>query len=104
MSILLLQLGDVFRGEVIKRPSKHCKTPYVADVQIENGDEILGHSLSLGCCGLVDKGSEVLMTIPKSSNSNKKAVCSHRIDMSLFRDLERNAEIVIGINPKLGKI
>jgi len=103
MSILLLQLGDVFRGEVIKRPSKHCKTPYVADVQIENGDEILGHSLSLGCCGLADKGSEVLMTIPQSSNSNRKAVCSHRIDLSLFRDLERNKEIVIGINPKIGE-
>lgn len=103
MSILLLQLGDVFRGEVVKRPSKHCKTPYVADVQIENGDEILGHSLSLGCCGLADKGSEVLMTIPQSSTSNKKAVCSHRIDLSLFRDLERNEEIVIGINPKIGE-
>ena len=103
MSILLLQLGSVFTGEVIKRPSKQCKTPYVVDVQIENGEEILGHSLSLGCCGLADKGSEVLMTIPQSSTSNKKAVCSHRIDLSLFRDLERNEEIVIGINPKIGE-
>jgi DNA-binding sugar fermentation-stimulating protein len=103
MSILLLQLGDVFSGEVIKRPSKHCKTPYVADVQLENGEEILGHSLSLGCCGLADKGSSVLMTCPTSSNTNKKSVCSHRIDLSLFRDLERNEEIVIGINPKLGE-
>ena len=103
MSILLLQLGDVFRGEVVKRHSKHCETPYVADVQIENGEEVLGHSLSLGCCGLADKGSEVLMTIPQSSTSNKKAVCSHLIDLSLFRDLERNEEIVIGINPKIGE-
>lgn len=103
MSILLLQLGEVFRGEVIKRPSKQCKTPYVADVQLENGEEILGHSLSLGCCGLADKGSTVLMTIPQSSNSNKKTVCSHRIDLSLFRDLDRNEEIVIGINPKIGE-
>ena len=102
MSILLLQLGSVFRGEVIKRPSKQCKTPYVADVQLESGEEILGHSLSLGCCGLADKGSSVLMTCPTSSNT-KKAVCSHRIDLSLYHDLERGEEIVIGINPKLGE-
>ena len=102
MSILLLQLDSVFQGEVIKRPSKYCKTPYVADVQSENGQEILGHSLSLGCCGLADKGSSVLMTCPTSSNT-KKAVCSHRIDLSLYNDLERGEEIVIGINPKLGE-
>ena len=68
MSILLLHLGDVSSGIIIKRPSQYCKTPYVADVQLENGEEILGHSPSLGCCGLAEKDSLVIMS--KMTNSS----------------------------------
>ena len=76
MSILLVDLKEVCRGEIVNRPSKKCKTPYVADVRIEMGqdEEILGHSPSLGCCGLADKGAIVLMT--KTSGSTKQPVCS----------------------------
>ena len=42
-SKLLIKL-DVIEGEIIKRPSKSCKTPYVADVKMNYGTEILGHS------------------------------------------------------------
>ena len=42
----------MIRGTIVKRPSKHCKSPYVADVVLENGEEVIAHAPSLGCCGL----------------------------------------------------
>lgn len=101
MSILLVDLKEVCRGEIVNRPSKKCKTPYVADVRIEMGQdqEILGHSPSLGCCGLADKGAIVLMT--PTSGSSKQPVCSYRIDLAIYK--EDDKEIIVGINPKLGE-
>ena len=111
MSILLVDLKEVCRGEIVNRPSKKCKTPYVADVRIEMGQdqdqdqdevkEILGHSPSLGCCGLADKGAIVLMTKTSSSGSAKQPVCSYRIDLAIYK--EDDKEIIVGINPKLGE-
>jgi DNA-binding sugar fermentation-stimulating protein len=121
MSILLVDLKEVCRGEIVNRPSKKCKTPYVADVRIEmgqdqdqnedHGQEILGHSPSLGCCGLADKGAIVLMTptsnptsgsgSTSTSGSTKQPVCSYRIDLAIYK--EDDKEIIIGINPKMGE-
>ena len=107
MSILLVDVETVTQGSVVKRPSKLCKTPYVPDVLV-NGEEILGHSLSLGCCGLVEPNANVLMTCMNTgvdgdkTSSSKKRVCSHRIDLSIYR--EECDEVVIGVNPKLGEL
>lgn len=108
MSILLVDLKEVCRGEIVNRPSKKCKTPYVADVRIEMGQdqEILGHSPSLGCCGLADKGAIVLMTPTSnptsgSSKQTKQPVCSYRIDLAIYK--EDDNEIIVGINPKMGE-
>jgi len=112
MSILLVDLKEVCRGEIVNRPSKKCKTPYVADVRIEmdQDQEILGHSPSLGCCGLADKGAIVLMTPTSgsastsssgSSKQTKQPVCSYRIDLAIYK--EDDKEIIVGINPKLGE-
>ena len=57
---LLIKFDNVFQGNIVKRPSKSCKTPYVADVLLQDNSEILGHSPSLGCCGLADKDATVL--------------------------------------------
>lgn len=116
MSILLVDLKEVCRGEIVNRPSKKCKTPYVADVRInvdqetdqekEPEKEILGHSPSLGCCGLADKGAIVLMTptLASSCGSTKKtkqSVCSYRIDLAIYK--EDDKETIVGINPKMGE-
>jgi len=98
MENLLFKL-NLCEGVVVKRPSKSCKTPYVADVKIENNDDtILGHSPSLGCCGLADANSVVLLSklLPK-----KNQTCSHRIEVARYTESERT--IYIGINPKLGE-
>ena len=49
----LLKIEGLVEGLIIKRPSKIIKTPYVADIRIGDTDiETLGHTASLGCCGL----------------------------------------------------
>jgi hypothetical protein len=112
MNQMLLQLDNLIEGTVIKRPSKIIKSPYVADIVLENNgmiNEILGHTASLGCCGLSDVGAKVLMSkLPEPKKKIKtdkveKSKCEYRVYLSLFVDKERNQETIIGIHPKLAE-
>jgi DNA-binding sugar fermentation-stimulating protein len=115
---LLLSIGPLVEGTVIQRPSKHIKSPFVADVSILENTmkrEILAHSASLGCGGMAEQDATVLMTklsasdknsLENSENSenseNKK--CSHRICLSIVRDCDHpGEECVVGIYPKLAE-
>lgn len=101
---LLYKLDNLIEGLVIKRPSKYIKTPYVADVKCTDTDiEVLGHTASLGCCGLADINAKVLMSISpvssvKTKPKNKANMkCSHTIYLSIVQ------EQIIGIHPKLAE-
>ena len=98
MSVQLIHFTDVVNGDIKKRPSQYCKTPYVADVIIGDDEEILGHSPSLGCCGLADKNASVIMT---KVQNKKNQTCSHTIQLAVHK--EGNNSVIIGINPKLGE-
>ena len=93
----LYSLGNLTHGIVINRPSKTCKTPYVADVEIidENREKkiILAHAPSLGCCGYVDKGESIYL-IP---HENPKT-CSHVIHLAHIKEKQHNH--LIGVHPK----
>lgn len=96
----LYRLGEVFTGEIVKRPSKLCKTPYMADVILDSdrSNEIMAHSPSLGCCGLAEKGSHVIMT----SNEGKDTKSSHTIQLSIYQ--EGHYKVIVGIHPRLSEI
>jgi DNA-binding sugar fermentation-stimulating protein len=102
---LLLKINDLIEGEVIKRPSKHIKTPYVADIKIcSDSNMILGHTASLGCCGLADVGAHVLMApVPKTKNNTNsdKLHCEYRVYLSIIR--EKSSDMIVGIFPKLAE-
>lgn len=106
--MLLHQINNIIEGTVVKRPSKFIKTPYVADIEIniENShfvEDILGHTPSLGCCGLVDTGAKVLL----SESESDKAKCSHTVQLSISNNNannNNNKQIIIGVNPKLAEI
>jgi hypothetical protein len=102
--MLLHKLANLIEGQIIKRPSKYIKTPYVADVKITDTNfEILGHTPALGCCGLSDNGSTILMTLINQSKKNQTNLkCSHSIYLSVL--LEKDHEIIVGIHPKLAEI
>jgi DNA-binding sugar fermentation-stimulating protein len=101
---LILKLNDLIEGEVVKRPSKYIKTPYVADIKIcTTSNMILGHTASLGCCGLSDVGASVLMApVPNKNNKNpEKLHCEYTVYLSIIREKEQ--EIIVGIYPKLAE-
>ena len=96
-----MQLDNLFEGVVVKRPSKIIKTPYVADVLLDDV-EVLAHSQALGCCGLADVNARVLMApTPIPKNKKSLAKCPYRIYLSVIYD--KGHEIIIGINPKLAE-
>lgn len=99
----LLKIEGLVEGLIIKRPSKIIKTPYVADIRIGDTDiETLGHTASLGCCGLADVGATVLMApVPKPRKPANQIACKYKVYLSMIR--ERDASIVIGIHPKLAE-
>jgi len=94
----ILKIDGLIEGEVIKRPSKICKTPYVADILIDSENEVLGHTASLGCCGLSDTGASILMAPVSKKSTNK---CQYKVQLSILK--ERGTEMIIGINPKLAE-
>lgn len=84
----MLKLENLIEGTVVKRPSKFIKTPYVADIiPLGSDNSILGHTASLGCCGLADVGASILMTpVPKKPNKKndaEKLKCEFRVYLSV---------------------
>lgn len=82
--------------KIIKRPSAYCKTPYVADISIDDVD-YLAHCPALGCCGLSDKDANVIV-VPIESEKTK---CKFRVELAFYKD--RGQETIVGINPKLAE-
>jgi DNA-binding sugar fermentation-stimulating protein len=101
---ILMKIDNLIEGQVIKRPSKYIKTPYVADIAC-NDDEVLGHTASLGCCGLADVNATVLISLSPESKSKPKnqanMKCSHTVYLSVLRN--KDNEQIIGIHPKLAE-
>jgi DNA-binding sugar fermentation-stimulating protein len=95
----LISFQNIHEGIVTKRPSLHIKSPYVADVLIED-DNFLCHTPSLGCCGLADKQASVLLV---KKSPDKKTKCSHSIYFSKYSEHNKNSETIICIYPKLAE-
>jgi DNA-binding sugar fermentation-stimulating protein len=104
---LLIKIDGVVEGTIVKRPSKFIKTPYVADINLLNETEnVLGHTASLGCCGLADVGATIMMAPSKKQGKlgkkdDDKLKCEYSVYLSVI--LERDEEIVVGIHPKLAE-
>jgi DNA-binding sugar fermentation-stimulating protein len=100
--MLVIKIDNLVEGTIVKRPSKLVRSPYVADVIINN-NEILAHTASLGCCGLCETGSSILFAPMKSKkpDSDPKK-CVYSAQLSIIN--EKNNEIIIGIHPKLAEL
>ena len=53
------------RAKVVKRPSASIRSPYVADIQLDDGSHALCHTPGLGCSGLVEKDSVIYVNASK---------------------------------------
>jgi DNA-binding sugar fermentation-stimulating protein len=103
--MMIMKIDNLVPGTVTKRPSKIIKSPYVADVNINN-TEFLAHTASLGCCGLCDTGASILLAplnnSKKSKNNKEDAVkCVYSAQLSVIS--EKGNEIIVGIHPKLAE-
>ena len=106
--MFLYKKENLIRGQIVKRPSKKCKTPYVGDVKLLNQnktfqesfkskdeEEYLLHTPCLGCGGLCDAGSEILMYPIKTK-------CKYRAFLSIVK--EKNHTIYVGIEPNSAEV
>jgi len=103
----IYELPPIFKAKVINRPSKSCKSPYLADIRVITpikkgkilfnvlGNEIMAHSPSLGCAGLVASSKKVYVI----KNKNEKAKSKYSIYMAEVE--EYNKKIVVGVNPNI---
>jgi DNA-binding sugar fermentation-stimulating protein len=103
--MMIMKIDNLVPGTVTKRPSKIIKSPYVADVNINN-TEFLAHTAALGCCGLCDTGASILLAplnnSKKSKNNKEDAVkCVYSAQLSVIS--EKGNEIIVGIHPKLAE-
>lgn len=104
----LIRLHNVQKAKIINRPSKTCKTPYVADIILEREDGTYdendtlhqAHCPSLGCCGLCEKQSIVYVC---PIEEKKKKVCSYVVYLSHFEEVDKHHQEIIGIHPKLAE-
>jgi len=100
--MLVLKLDNLVEGAIVKRPSKLVKSPYVADVVI-NDTEILAHTAALGCCGLCESGATILLApMKKNAKKTNDTKCLYSVQLSIIND--KNNEIVIGVYPKLAEL
>ena len=76
--MLLHQLPPLTEVTVVKRPSSVIKSPYVADVRFPDGRIGLCHTPGLGCCGLVEAGRRISVSL-RSAESTSKTECTAQI-------------------------
>jgi len=96
--MFILKIEGLLEGQIVKRPSKLIKSPYVADAIISK-KEFLAHTAALGCCGLCEAGSTILFAPMKNKDDPTK--CMYSAQLAVIN--EKNNEIIIGIHPKLAE-
>ena len=64
----------LLKANVLSRPSKKIKSPYLADIEID-GKEILCHTAALGCCGHIKTGA-IVWVLEKPAS---KAQSTHEV-------------------------
>jgi len=90
---MLHSLPHLYKATVINRPSKTIKSPYVADIKLEDGTIALCHTPGLGCCGLVSTDRTIFVS--KAANALAKTAYTAQISES--QDAE--GTYYVGIHP-----
>ena len=94
--ISLNEVVKVVEGQVVSRPSKVIKSPYVCDLMIEESNEQrLAHTPSLGCNGMVDKDAKVIAVKRDSGKCEYSVVCANCE--------EKGHTYLVGVEPSLAE-
>jgi len=100
-------IDNIIEGFIVKRPSRHIKSPYVADVLV-GGEEKLAHCPSLGLCGMIAPGSMVFMTENHGKTKTQYKVHAVLInEQEAINDKNESGQVIVGCDPilsnKIGK-
>jgi len=94
---ILHTLPPLTRVRVIRRPSAIIKSPYVADIEFETGEQALCHTPGLGCSGLVAPGRTVFV----SCATNPLAKTQYTTQMAECEDAE--GTYYVGVHPMISQ-
>ena len=99
MSKELIQFQDIIQLEILHRPSKRIKSPYVADAINKDGDEFLVHTPGLGLADQCMPGSKIFAT-PSKNKSSKTDYIAQSVSVN-----ERDyGKTLIGANPHTAEL
>jgi DNA-binding sugar fermentation-stimulating protein len=96
-SVSIHTFPGLSRVEVVARPSKSIKSPYVADIRLEDGTVALCHTPGLGCCGLVAPGKFIYVS--KAANPKSKTAYTAQI----AEDNDTEGLHYVGIHPMVSQ-
>ena len=89
---IIYKYNNLEIAEVINRPSKKIKSPYLADIKIKNKEE-LAHTPGLGLCGFITKESIVAVSEAEGERKSK-----YTIELVQIKN-DDNKKIWVGANP-----
>ena len=98
-------LSKLYKCLILSRPSKVCKSPYLADVTVFDEhnaileENVMAHSPALGCCGLIVPNVYVLCTKSESTTNKSKYVIHNILQENIFQNF--SIQEIIGVNPML---
>jgi len=84
--------------KVIHRPSKTIKSPYVADIRLDDGTLALCHTPGLGCCGLVSTGRFIYVS--KATGAKAKTAYTAQVSEST----DSVGTYYVGIHPMISQL
>lgn len=93
---MLHTLPSLIKATVVKRPSASIKSPYVADIRLEDGTVALCHTPGLSCSGLVVPGRVIYVS--KSSPKSKTAYTAQ-----LSESTDSEGIYTVGIHPMVSQ-
>ena len=99
MSKELIQFQNIKQLEILHRPSKKIKSPYVADAINKDGDEFLVHTPGLGLADQCLPGSKIFAT-PSKNKSSK----TDYIVQSVSVNEKDYGKTLIGANPHTAEL
>jgi sugar fermentation stimulation protein A len=89
---IIYKYNNLEIAEVINRPSKKIKSPYLADINIKNKEE-LAHTPGLGLCGFITKESIVAVSEAEGERKSK-----YTIELVKIKN-DDNKNVWVGANP-----
>ena len=103
---ILFTVGPLYEATVLKRPSATCKTPYVADIILQNENAssppqsiYMAHTPALGCGGLCEKTCAIL--VAKKETTSATAVCEYTAYFAILQG--QHYRTYVCIYPKLAE-